>query len=194
MTNEHDRIDEQAARAERASRREQLVKKIRELGGDVPESNGDPSEMELVFLERVVAWETRPVSTHGEWLAQRGYVFEPPDALRGPQLEKELWRLIKALAVARVFLEHTDHLGDTELYARLWNEVLDADAPDFARTPEDACHWDFADAGAGQEQIWLTYYASEAERQDWVDEFPEVVLPSRKTPPCRRDFQLPVAE
>lgn len=192
MTNNDDIIHQQLARAERAVRREELVKKIRELGGDVPDSDGDPSELELTFLARVVAWETRPCSTHGEWLAQRGYVFDPPEELHGRELKMELWRLIKALAFARVFLENTDHLSDAELYTRLWNEVLDADAPDFARTADDACHWDFADAGAGEEQLWLMYYASEDQRQTWVHEFREVVLPPRKRPPYRRDHRLPV--
>jgi hypothetical protein len=194
MTHEDDSIHARLARAERALRREVLVKKIRELGGYVPDSDCDPSELELTFLARVVAWETRPFSTHGEWLAQRGYVFEAPDELRGRHLKTELWRLIEALAVARVFLEHTDHLSDTELYTRLWSEVLDADAPDFARTLDDACHRDFADAGAGEEQLWLTYYASEDQRQAWVHEFRDVVLPPHKCPPYRRDHRLPVPD
>ncbi len=194
MTNEDDKIQQETARAERAFRREHLVKQIRELGGEVPDSNCEISELELSFLARVVAWETRPFSTHGEWLAQHSYVFDPPDELRGPALEKELGRLIDALAVARVFLMHTDHLSDAELYTRLWNDVLDADAPDFARTASDACHWDFADAGAGEEQLWLMYYASEEQRQTWVHEFPDVKLPPRKNLPYRRDRRLPVAE
>lgn len=191
MTNKNQNIDQQVARAERAVRRERLVKQIRELGGYVPDSDTDPSELELGFLARVVAWETRPFSTHGEWLAQRGQVFDPPDELHGRALKKELWRLIRALALARVFLENTDHISDAELYTRVWNEVLDADAPDFARTPDDACHWDFADAGGSGEQEWLMYYATEEQRRTWAHESRDVVLPPRKCPPFHRDCRLP---
>lgn len=192
MINEHGGIDGHLDPVGRANRREQLVRRIRKLGGYVPEPSADVSpELELSFLAHVLAWETGPSSTHGEWLARHGFVFEPPHALHGCRLTCELRRLIEALAVARVFLCHTNHLGDGELYARLWNEVLDADAPDFARTHNDACHWDFADAGSGEEQTWLMYYASEEERQAWVHEFRDVVLPARRRPPYCRDHRLP---
>lgn len=192
MSDENGWIDGQLDPAGRANRREQLVKRIRELGGYVPEPTGDISpEFELSFLAHVLAWETGPSSTHGEWLVRHGFVFEPPDELSGHRLKCELWRLIEALAVARVFLCHTNHLSDAELYARLWNDVLDADAPDFARTPDDACHWDFADAGSGDEQTWLMHYASEEARQAWVHEFRDVVLPPRRRPPYCRDHRLP---
>jgi hypothetical protein len=195
MTDDNGRIDEQLGPEGRANRREQLVSRIRKLGGYVPEPNGDISpEFELSFLAHVLAWETGTFSTHGEWLARHGFVFEPPEDLRGRRLKAELWRLIEALAVARVFLYHTNHLSDAELYTRLWNDVLDADAPDFGRTCDDGCHWDFADAGSGEEQIWLTYYASEAERHAWVREFRDVVLPACKRPPYCRDHRLPLRE
>lgn len=193
MNGNHDSLEARLARADRLIRREQMVKRIRELGGYVPELNGnDASEIELTFLARVLAWETGPSATHGEWLARQGLRFEPPDALPGERLASELSRLIEALALARVFLHHTDHLSDAELYARLWHEVLPAEAPDFARTPADACHWDFADPVAGHEQIWLMHYASESERQIWAEEFRDVILPPRKRPPYRRDHRLPV--
>jgi hypothetical protein len=152
------------------------------------------SDLELDFLKRVIAWETSPVFTHREWLARHGLVFPPPEDLDRPALERELWRLIEALAVARVFLSHTNHLSDGELYAKLWREVLDADAPDFARTADDGCHWDFADAGGSGEQIWLIYHASEEERRDWKDSFPDVVLPSRQRPLYLRDDRLPIRD
>lgn len=190
-----DSLDSQLARAERAIRREHLVRRIRELGGTVPDVNGaDASELEISFLARVLAWETGPFATHGEWLARQGLVFPAPEELRGRRLASELWRLIEALAVARVFLYHTDHLTDAELYRRLWEEVLEATAPDFARTADDACHWDFADPGSGDEQLWLAYYASESERASWVREFPDVTLPARRMAPPRRDHRLPACD
>lgn len=193
MNPNNDSLHERLARADRLIQRDQMVKRIRELGGYVPDlDSNDASELELTFLARVLGWETGPSATHGEWLARHGLVFLPPEALTGERLQAELWRLIEALALARVFLEHTDHLDDAELYARIWNDVLRGEAPDFARTADDACHWDFADPSGENEQLWLTYYASESERRIWVEEFRDVILPPRKRLPQRRDHRLPV--
>lgn len=195
MDSNDDSIEERIARADRAIRREHLAQRIRELGGHVPDGNRDQvTELEISFLARVLAWETGPFATHGEWLARQGLVFAAPEELRGQRLASELWRLIEALAVARVFLYHTDHLTDAELYRRLWEDVLEATAPDFARTADDACHWDFADPGSGDERLWLAYYASPSERQSWVREFPDVILPPRRQPPPRRDHRLPARD
>lgn len=151
----------------------------------------DVSEIELGFLERVVAWETGPRSSHRAWLARAGLSFMPPAELEGPGLTREMWRLIRSLAKARVFLWHTNHLGDAELYEQLWNEVLAAECPDCARTHRDVCHWDFAEMGNGDADLWLRYYASPADRRAWSRQFPETRLPPRERPPCHRDRLLP---
>ena len=193
--NDDDSLNRRLANADRAILRAQLGRKIHELGGIMSEPVQDEvSDLELEFLNRVIAWETSPFSTHRAWLARQRLVFPPPEDLDGPALERELWRLIEALAVARVFLSHTNHLGDGELYGQLWHEVLEADAPDFARTADDGCHWDFADASGSGEQIWLTYHASDEERQDWKDSFPDVVLPPRLRAPYSRDHRLPIRD
>lgn len=185
-------LADRLARADRQIWRERLTEQIRELGGLFSESNQETvSEEELAFLEHVLAWETGPRSTHRAWLARHGWSFMPPAELAGRQIKKELWRLMAALAVARVFLYHTNHLSDAELYHRLWNEVLAGECPDGARTPADACHWDLADAGSGEESPWLRFYASEPERAEWGKDFPDTIMPDRCRPPCRRDHRLP---
>ncbi|MDO8542565.1 MAG: hypothetical protein Q7S40_19155 [Opitutaceae bacterium] len=192
MKQEQKPSGEHCARPDRVIYRQELKRKIEELGGIIGGAGGEaPSEVELAFLERVLTWENGPLRTHREWLSKHCLFFSRPQELGGHQLHAELWRLIDALAMARVFLYHTNHLSDTELYAALWNEVLEASAPDMARTPDDGCHWDFADAGGSGEQVWLTYHATEEERQDWVREFPDVILPPRQRPPFRRDHRLP---
>lgn len=192
---ENDSLAARLARADSAIRHARLAEKIRELGGIVPEApDKDISEPEVAFLDHMIAWETGPFSTHCEWLARHGLVFEPPEELRGRRLKAELWRLIESLAAARVFLYRTNHLSDAELYARLWHEVLDSDAPDFARTPDDACHWDLADAGGRGENDWLTFHATERERQQWKLDFPDTVLPPRQQARHCRDHRLPVRD
>lgn len=193
---ESESMEEKLARADRGIRRARLEAKIRELGGMLPPHGEDEptSDLEIGFLERVIAWESEPRSTHRAWLARHGLSFVPPAELSGHALKRELWRLIEALAVARVFLYHTNHLSDAELYARLWAEVLAGECPDFARTIDDACHWDFADAGSGEEELWLRYHATPQERRDWKQWFPEVALTPRERVPYRRDHRLPVRE
>jgi hypothetical protein len=191
-------LDARLAQADRAIRRAQLEEKIRELGGLIGRPAGEReevSDLELTFLERVIGWETGPFSTHRAWLERHGLGFIPPAELAGPRLKAELWRLIESLAaVARVFLYHTNHLSDAELYHKLWHEVLAGDAPDFARTPDDACHWDLADASGSDEslQTWLTFHATERKRVEWVRDFPDTVLPPRRRAPYRRDHRLPL--
>jgi hypothetical protein len=149
------------------------------------------SDIELTFLRRVVAWEEGPFTTHRDWLARRGHTFRPLSEVDPAQLAGEMWRLIRALATARVFLENTDHLSDAELYVQLTTDVLDADAPDFARTKADAFHWDFADPSGRGLENWLTYYASDDERDEWEQEALNSSLPPRKQPPFDRDRKLP---
>lgn len=165
------------------------------MGGFVSASAGNEvSDFELTFLRRVIAWEKGPMSTHGEWLARHGWAFPPPENLNCAELKRELWRLIEALATARVFLSHTNHLSDVDLYSKLLHEVLPARAPDFTRTTADACHWDFAEADGNDEFPWLTHYASDQDRQDWKPAFPDVILPPRQVAPHQRDHQLPSAD
>jgi hypothetical protein len=186
--------DGEATGMARRLRRDWLVEKIQELGGSVGVSPAeDPSDMELDFLERTLAWETAPRSSNRAWLKRRGAEFFPPFACDDARLAAELPRLIRALATARVFLHHTDHLSDRELYERLSSEVLTAECPDGTRTEQDGYHWDFAEGDAGAE-IWLQYYASPAERREWQRDFPEDALPPRKRAPFDRDRHLPQRE
>lgn len=178
----------------RRLRRDWLVDRIRGLGGEVGVSPGDnPPAAELDFLEHVLAWETAPRSSNREWLKRQGMEFFPSFACDDARLAVELPRLIRALATARVFLCHTNHLGDRELYERLVSEVLPEQCPDRARTEDDGCHWDFA-GGDGDMHLWLQYYASAEERRAWLRDFPGEALPPRQRAPFDRDRHLPQRE
>lgn len=198
MNQEPDSVGDRLDKVDRQIRRARLRQEIEELGGQVGDADGkDVSDTELEFLERVLMWEKGPRSTHRAYLARQGMPFIPPAELDGRRLKIELWRLIRALAGARVFLYHTNHLSDAGLYAQLWSEVLPAECPDFARTHNDACHWDLADWSTGNpedERIWLTFYASKTERREHARDFPETMLPPRSRPPFRRDHRLPVRD
>lgn len=192
--NRDEPLKRRLSQIDRRIRRDHLRERIRELGGIVGGPEGDEvSEVELHFLERIVEWETGPRMSHRAWLARKGLSFMPPAELEGSGLTKELWRLIRALAGARVFLYHTNHLSDAELYDRLWKEVLSDQWPDSVRTGNDAWICDFAEAGEDGGETWLRFYASPADRRAWCRQFPETVLPERSRPPFHRDRLLPAA-
>lgn len=157
-------------------------------GADNDEVAAVPPE----FPENMRAWEEGPFSTHRDWLARQGLTFIPPAELYGRRLKQELWRMIGALATARVFLYHTNHLSNAALYGRLWTEVLAGECPDAVRDPDSACHWDLAGFGSGDDEIWLRYYASTAERTEWQNDFPGLPMPGRSRPLFRRDHRLPI--
>jgi|SRR5882724_5256 len=175
----------------KAKRRARLEKIVRALGGVLGPTKDFGGGQDL--LQRLTAAETAPRITHGTWLKRHGLAFTAPDALRPRHLATGLRRLIAALAFARVFLEFTDHLSDAALYARLWNEVLNADEPDVPRSKDEAFHWDMSQAGSANNDIWLSYYASEDERRDWAEEFTEDPLPPMLPRPFHRDKHLPKA-
>jgi hypothetical protein len=195
LGNADDASDGYQSPAERQIRHAELRRQIEALGGEFGSIPGrEVSPLEIQFMERVLMWETGASSSHRDWLARKGRRFPPPDQLTGDQLKVELCRLIRALAEARVFLEHTDHLSDAELYRRLWTDVLSAECPDGARTERDTCHWDFADPGENGGDTWLRYYADEGDRETWaMDADDDDALPPRETPPYDRDRHLPAS-
>lgn len=162
---------------------------VRALGGVLGPTRDFDDDRD--FVARLVAADAAPLITHGAWLRRHGLLFTAPDALRPQDLAGELRRLIHALAFARVFLSYTDHLSDTALYAWLCTEVLNAEEPDVPRSADEAFHWDLSLAGADNNDIWLSYYASEEERAEWAEEFTDDPLPPMLPKPFHRDENLP---
>jgi hypothetical protein len=79
---EADSIEKRLAKAYRAIQQAKVEKKIRELGGLIGHPIGEsaePEETESSLLRYVMAWETGPFSSYGEWLARRGLLFAAPE-------------------------------------------------------------------------------------------------------------------
>jgi hypothetical protein len=57
-------------------------------------------------------------------LTRGGLALPPPESLDDMALTAKLWELIGVLAERHVYLYHTDHLSDRELYTELVEEVL----------------------------------------------------------------------
>lgn len=182
---------------ERKKRIEELKGQLDELaGGKMGEWKSDEltPEIEEDFLRSVLEYETAPWTTHYRQLEEAGIELPAPETLDDENLKAKLWEVIDALAGIRVFLKNTNHLGDRELYAELWSEVLREETK--AMTFDQYSTWHIDLIGSGSEEdihLWMRYYADEASRSSWMKDWPDYEMPEREEPPYDRDRYLPGA-
>ncbi len=134
------------------------------------------------LLASMLAWERAPILPISDW-------FDPPldlpcpDLLDNEVLHDLLWETIHAFFSQRIILDFTDHLTDQDLYCLIYRDIL----PSYEKKIERAhnyLHWDCANI-SDDTDIWLRYYASEEDRQNWTSETGGMV-PPREEPPYRR--------
>lgn len=143
-----------------------------------------PLRAENEYLAAMLAWEMAPVLPIYKW-------FEPelrpprPDALSDEELREILWDIIHRLYEKRIVLDFTDHLSDRELYTLIYRYIL----PAREKHLEQATHYIHWDCSAidGDPEIWLRYYASDAERQAWAVRYRQP-LPPKSPPPYPRNL------
>jgi hypothetical protein len=138
-------------------------------------------------LDAVEAGET----TDFQRLLDAGIDLPRPASLSDEQVVAKLWEVIGALAALRVYLSSTDHLGDRELYAVLWTNILRQEV-EVLRDDWGVWHVDLV-CGGGEEatRLYLKHYADERERRRWAEEFPDDPVPAHEKPPHDRDSRLP---
>jgi hypothetical protein len=103
-----------------------------------------------------------------------------------------LWETIYFLSSLGCYIENTDHLSDRELYALLRDNLLREPAIIFPDDPNYAYHIDTIGSGSpADQQIYLTYYATEKDRELWAKSWPDDPLPARIPCPFDRDRLLP---
>jgi hypothetical protein len=137
------------------------------------------------FLASMLAWEQAPVLPIYRW-------FEPelrlprPELLSDKDLHHILNEVIRKLYLKRIVLDFTDHLSDRELYRLIFRDILPAREKKLDY-PSNYLHWDCTGVG-GDSEVWLRYYATDAEREDWAESYRQP-LPPREPLPFPR--QLP---
>lgn len=147
-----------------------------------------PTEVENRFLESMLAWERAPLEPVARWF-EPTLALQPACTLDDDQLRERLWETIEQLFSKRVVLDYADHLSDRELYCLIRRDILPA-AIKQVDLPDNYFRWDCSAGECEDATIWLTYYASEAERAQWALESGEE-LPPRAVPPYPR--ALPAA-
>ena len=136
-----------------------------------------PTQAENEFLAQMLAWEQAPVLPISKWFDPE-LVLPPPDKLQPDELHDLLWDAIEKLYSQRIVLDFTDHLTDRELYCLIVRDILPSQEKKIA-LPRNYLHWHFLDVEA-QPEIWLSYYASDEERDAWSTEVDQPLPPRRK--------------
>lgn len=86
----------------------------------------NPQEPDEFYWTMVYDLEHAPTVTGRARLLEHGIIPVPPQELTDPtSLHDELWTVIEALSMVGIFLFNTNHLTDSDLYARLYYRILD---------------------------------------------------------------------
>ena len=180
-------------RSRRQKRIEALKRTAAELSGGEMfsiEAPGVPPEILEAWWQRIVAYEQAETVAPFDLLVESGVELPPPGEL-GSALESKLEEVIDALASYRIYLDHTDHLSDRELYTLLWEEVLREEG---VFEPDGAGFHVIDVVGSGSDEdilAYLQYYADDELRRVWAEDWPDLQVPERSDPPYDRDRHMP---
>jgi hypothetical protein len=148
-----------------------------------------PTQAENEFLAQMLAWERAPVLPISRWFDPE-LVLPAPDKLSDERLSDLLAETIERLYEQRIVLELTDHLTDRQLYTLIFRDILPSNEKKID-LPRNFLHWHCLDPDT-DEQVWLTYYASEEERDAWSDESGQQLPPQLPAPHPRKMPRRPL--
>ena len=151
-----------------------------------------PEEIRAAFQRDMEAFERAEPMAPLTALEQSGVLMPPSDQLSDDELEEALWQSLRGLAFLGVYLHHTDHLSDRELYAELREDALRRPVVMMPENPNFGYHLDLVEGESEEnEQLYLRYYADEETREHWAEQFPACDMPAAESRPFDRDRLLP---
>lgn len=136
------------------------------------------------FLQSMLEWERAPILPICEWF-QPTLELPHPDDLTDDQIRDRLYQTIGRMFEKRIVLDFTDHLTDRQLYCLIYRDILPSHEKMIQRN-NNYLHWDCANTD-GDPDVWLRYYASDEDRQAWLEEA-DGELPPLEDPPYPRDL------
>jgi hypothetical protein len=167
-----------------------MAKKNKEIIFD--KSDDCSEEIKEQFKKNVAAFEQAKWNQPFQVLVGSGISLPSPGELAEIKLNAKLWEVINALSLVGIYLEHTDHLSDRELYVLLWNDLLREEMVFQSGDMNLACYIDLIGSGSEEDNnIYLKYYADDNDRILWIKEFPDAIMPGRELLPFDRDRLLP---
>jgi hypothetical protein len=169
-----------------------LRREVEKLGGGTMSLESMPADMEEEFLRHVLEYESAEPISLLRLLENSGLAVPPPDQFDDEHLAIKLKEIIERMASLGAYLLHTDHLSDRGLYEYLYQDGLREEAVLFPENPSYAYMIDLTGSGSEEDnQIYLKYYADEAYRRQWANDWPDDALPEHEAPPFDRDRFLP---
>ena len=180
---EHDEVDQLLLNARLRDELEPFL----DESVDIVNSRKLPTPEENEFLASMLAWERAPVLPIADWFKPR-LVLAPPESLTAKELHRALWDIIHRLFDKRIVLDFTDHLNDYELYCLIARDILPSPEKKIEDTPT-YLHWHCLDP-TDEPDVWLRYYASNEERESWVEETGNHV-PEKMDSPFKRKMPRP---
>jgi hypothetical protein len=158
----------------RRERIAQMEQELRDRGAEFMVDNGFDEALKESFLEHVLEFENAEHKPMREWLEQSGF-----DTSAG------LPDLLEQLALLGIAVEWADHLSDEELHRKLIERFDD----EIALIPGSVLHLEMLASGDDEDdRTWLSYYASDEDRAQWKEQFPDEELPPKKEPLYRREM------
>jgi len=171
-----------------------LREQVEKLCGGISVTAEMPADLEEEFLRHVLEYESAEPISLFRVLENADFEIPPPKSMDDQQLEMKLMAVIERLSTLGAYLVHTDHLSDRSLYEYLYNEGLREEAVLFPENSSYAYIIDLAGSGSEEDnQAYLKYYADDAHRKQWAQDWPEDVIPEASVSPFNRDYRLPKA-
>jgi hypothetical protein len=144
-----------------------------------------PTPAENQFLESLLAWESAPILPISQWF-EPALLLQPASQLDDLDLHLRLHEVIQQLAEKQIILQFTDHLSDRELYQTIARDILPSREKK-VNLPGNRLVWHCIDEST-EPELWLKYYATEEEREMWLEFNPGSSLPEPHEPPYSRDL------